>query len=315
MSNKTFSKRLLSSIKNALPNAMRTAWWVVKLTVCVSLVITILDYIGVVKWFSQLVTPIFTHIGLTGEAALAYVTGYFVNVYSAIAAVTTLDLSFRAITIIGVMCLCSHNIIIETAVQKKTGSSAIRMGILRTLAAFAAAFILNLVLPEATEKTTSVEHIATNNNIIEVLILWGKKTLILVLRMVTLIVLLTILQRILNEFGVMKILSKIFSPLLYIFGLPTKASFLWIIANTLGLAYGAAVMIEEIEQGRISKIESDLLNHHIAISHSNLEDLLLFVAIGASFWWLLIVRLFLAFIAVWIRRLELFFKHQYKLIG
>jgi hypothetical protein len=99
------------------------------------------------------------------------------------------------------------------------------------------------------------------------------------------------------------------------FSLPKKTTFLWIVANTLGLAYGAAVMIEETEQGGLTKIESDLLNHHIAISHSNLEDLLLFVAIGASVWWLMIVRLFLAFIVVWLRRLELHFKHQYKLIG
>jgi spore maturation protein SpmB len=131
--------------------------------------------------------------------------------------------------------------------------------------------------------------------------------------MVTLIVLLSILQRILNEFGVMKILSKILSPILRVFGLPVKTSFLWIVANTLGLAYGSAVMIEETEQGKISRIEADLLNHHIGISHSNLEDVLLFAAIGASLWWMIIIRLSLAFIAVWMRRIELYCRYKYSL--
>ncbi|MDR0754430.1 MAG: nucleoside recognition protein [Prevotellaceae bacterium] len=313
MSNASVKNRLKESIKNSFPSALRTAWWVIKLTVVVSLAVTVLDYLGVVKWFSQIFTPIFTHIGLTGESALAYITGYFVNIYSAIAVVTTLDLSFRSITIIAVMCLCSHNMIIETAVQKKTGSSAVRMCILRTVAAFISAFVLNLVLPEPQASHENIAQIAANNNIVEILQTWGISTLKLVIRMVAIIVLLTMLQRILNELGIVKTLSKILSPLLRIFGLPVKTSFLWIVANTLGLAYGAAVMIEETSQGKINKTETDLLNHHIAISHSNLEDILLFAAIGASFWWMIIIRLTLAFISVWIRRIELHCKHQYAL--
>ena len=50
--------------------------------------------------------------------------------------------------------------------------------------------------------------------------------------------------------------------------------------------------------------EADLLNHHIAISHSQLEDPLSFFAIGLPLWWLIWPRLLLAFIAVWIRRAE-----------
>jgi hypothetical protein len=306
-------KRLTDSIKNAFPSALRIAWWVVKLTVGVSFAVTILDYTGIVKWFSQIATPVFTHIGLTGESALAYITGYFVNIYSAIAVIGTLDLSFRAITIIAVMCLCSHNMVIETAVQKKTGSSALRMFILRTLAAFVSAFILNLVLPETEAENTNIAKAATNSNIVEVLQVWGISTIKLVIRMVILIIALTILQRVLNELGIVKILSDILSPVLRLFGLPAKTSFLWIVANTLGLAYGAAVMIEETSQGKINKTEADLLNHHIAISHSSLEDVLLFAAIGASFWWMITIRLSLAFVSVWIRRIELHFKHQYSL--
>lgn len=66
------------------------------------------------------------------------------------------------------------------------------------------------------------------------------------------------------------------------FGLPAKTAFLWIVANTLGLAYGAAVMIDETESGKITKKDVDLLNHHISISHSNLEDVFLVASVGAS---------------------------------
>jgi spore maturation protein SpmB len=123
--------------------------------------------------------------------------------------------------------------------------------------------------------------------------------------MFTLIMGLNILQKLLGEFGVIRWLSKILRPLLKVFGLPAKTSFLWIVANILGLAYGAAVMLEEVQQGKVSRRDVDLLNHHIAISHSNLEDVSLFLSVGVGLWWMLLPRWILAAVAVWIRRWEL----------
>lgn len=86
-------------------------------------------------------------------------------------------------------------------------------------------------------------------------------------------------------------------------GLPESTTFLWIVANSLGLAYGSAVMMEEVKEGRVTKKDADLLNYHVAISHSNLEDLLLFAAIGVSVLWMLIPRLIIAIAVVWGRKL------------
>jgi hypothetical protein len=101
------------------------------------------------------------------------------------------------------------------------------------------------------------------------------------------------------------------SPVLAIFGLPAKTSFLWIVANTLGLAYGAAVMIDETESGKITKKDVDLLNHHIAISHSNLEDVLLLASVGAAIWWMLIARWVFAMVLVWELRLEMAIRKKF----
>ena len=54
-----------------------------------SFVILLLQYFGFIEWISFWLTPLFSHFGLPGEAALAYVSGYFVNCYSAIAVMTT----------------------------------------------------------------------------------------------------------------------------------------------------------------------------------------------------------------------------------
>ena len=119
-----------------------------------------------------------------------------------------------------------------------------------------------------------------------------------------------ILQKILDEFGIIKWLEKPLKPLMILFGLPSQTSFSWIVANTLGLAYGSAVMINQVNEGKVTKNQADLLNHHIALSHSQLEDPLLFLTLGYSLFWLIIPRVIIAVIAVWLRRLEIYLKFR-----
>ena len=90
---------------------------------------------------------------------------------------------------------------------------------------------------------------------------------------------------------------------LMLLGVPHEAAFLWIVANTLGLAYGAGVIVDHVESGRLTREHANILNYHISISHSLLEDTCLFLAIGVSVWWITIPRIILAAIVVWIKRL------------
>ena len=313
---RNFFPRALTAAKAAIPGTARTAWWMVRLVVIISFGVEVLRYFGVVAWLSGLLSPCFEWIGLPGEASLVYISGYFGNVYTAVAVMSTLELSARAITILAVMVLCSHNMLIESVVQKKCGTPLLRIFVTRTLSAFILGFVMNLLMPDVEGTTSSVTTvpILAQPGIIDLLQNWAVSTSLLIIKMLCLIFGLSILQRLLSEFGVIRLLSKLFRPLLLIFGLPSRTSFLWIVANVLGLAYGSAVMIEEVKAGKISTEDADLLNHHIGISHSNLEDVLLVYAIGAFFWWLLLSRWAMSLVLVWERRFEqaLFIKFRQK---
>lgn len=270
-----FKTRFVNCVKLAGPSAFKTIWWLTKIMVILSFVILLLQYFGIIEWISYWLTPLFSHFGLPGEAALAYVSGYFVNCYSAIAVMTTLDLSARAATILSVMVLCSHNMIVETAVQHKTGSSVLSIVLIRTLSAFILAWVLNRIMPG------SFENIVVENSVQEQLTFavmlkqWALRTTKNVVTMALLVYLLTVLQKVLTEFGIIQYISRFLRPVMIFFGLSPKTAFLWLVSNTLGLAYGAGIMIEEAEKGETTKEENDLLNRHIGISHSNLEDQLL----------------------------------------
>lgn len=305
-----FSHRALAAAKSALPNAIKTSIWVVKITLAVSFAILFLKYFNIVPWINRYASPVFCNIGLPGEASLAFLSGYFTNVYTAIAVAVSLDLDPRTMTILGVMALCAHNMITETLVQKKTGTNAWWIVFVRTAAAFVLAAVLNLIL--GGEVVSNVVH-NTGQQQLEFLPLlkeWVITSFWLVLKMVSLIISLSILQKLLNEFGIIAALSKVLGPLMAFFGLGRKTSFLWIVANTLGLAYGAAIMIDEAQNGNISKRDIDFLNTHICSSHSNLEDLFLVSSIGAIWWIVLLSRWCFSFAIVWLLRAYYFVKDK-----
>ena len=304
-----FLARAIAASKPAIPAAARTCWWLVRLMTVVSLSVEILRYIGVISWISNFLSPFFELMGLPGEASLAFISGYFVNVYTAIAVMSSLDLNARSITILSVMILCAHNMIVESAVQKKCGTPLVRIFIIRTLSAVILGFVLNALMPGGEITATVKKSQIVSLGVWELFRNWAISTICLIIKMVLLIFSLSILQRLLSEFGVIRLLSKILRPLLVIFGLPARTSFLWIVANVLGLAYGAALMIEETKTGKISRDDADLLNHHIGVSHSNLEDVLLLYAAGAAFWWMLLSRWVMAMILVWERRIEKLLNH------
>jgi hypothetical protein len=89
-------------------------------------------------------------------------------------------------------------------------------------------------------------------------------------------------------------------PLTFINGLPEKTSFMWMAGIFFGLAYGSGVLIAEARTGNVDKDSLVRLNLSLGISHSLIEDTFLFVAIGASLFWVLIPRMLAAAAMVWI---------------
>lgn len=273
----------------------------------VSFGVLLLNYTGILALVSGYLAPAFEFLGLPGESAFVLLTSIFANIYTAIAVISSLELEGRVVTILAAMCLVSHAFVIETVVLKKTGSSMSRMILLRLVSSFVLGLFLNWVLPADSFHAQS-SGIVFQESFQVMFLLWLKSSLILSLKVILVIGLLMILQRILEVFGVIKWLSRILAPLQLVMGLPDSTSFSWIVANTLGLSYGSAIMIEQVDKGKMTKVDADLLNHHIAVSHSQLEDPLLFAAIGAPLAWLIIPRFLLGIIVVWLYRLELYLR-------
>ena len=213
-------KKISKCVATTLPKATKTCLWMLKITLPISLLIRLMQYYGAIDVIGTATSSLFPLLGLPAESAVVFFTSCCLPIYAPIALMATIDLTIRQATILSLMCLVSHNLPVECAIAKKTGSSF---------------------------------------------------TTIFVLRVASSVILATIL---------------------------------WLVGNIIGLSYGSAIMINMVSEGKIEKYEADLANRHLAISHSLLEDTVLFASLGVCAWWLLLFRIPLAIIAVWAKRLS-----------
>lgn len=275
----------------------------------ISFGVFLLDWFGGLEVVSRALSPVMEALDLPGSAALVYVSSMLINLYSAIAVMGNLDLSPASVTTLALMTLIAHNFLIELAVMRTTGSNPLRMFLLRVVASLVAAWALSVLLPasmrESVVTVTPPIETVMSRTFAAAAVGWLESTGLLIGRVTLIVLALMIGERLLQALGVIRWLGDKLRPLMVVFGLPRETAFLWLVSNTLGLGYGAGVLRKEVTEGRLSQANGDLLNHHMAVSHSLLEDTLLFVALGVPAVWIVVPRVILAVAAVWLRRAEL----------
>ena len=285
----------------ALPSTWKSASWLLKLMIPISLAVTLLQHYGVLEWIAGYLHPVFVHLGLPGASAVAFISGASAGTYAGIAAMMSMPLTMRQATILAMMIALCHALPMECAVNRKTGSSFWEMAVLRIVMAFVCAFLLNLILPEAAESYIYLGA-AADSTIGEVMATWVVSQLKMSLMVFLIIYVLMIIQRLIEAYSLLRPLSEFFAPMMRVFGLPRQSAYMWLVGNVLGISYGSAVMLELEEKGIISRDDANDVNFHLIMNHSLLEDTIVFGATGISALLLVATRVSFAIVLVWSRR-------------
>ncbi|QOR66203.1 hypothetical protein IM538_20945 [Cytobacillus suaedae] len=288
---------MVDTLKRGLVVGLKTTWTLGKVIFPITLIVTLLQYTPVLGWIINLITPIMGWFGLSGEAAIPFVIGNFLNLYAAIGAILTLDLTVKEVFILAVMLSFSHNLIVESTVAAKVGIKVWVVVCVRLGLAFFSAFIINLTWQGGGELaqygfiTRSDELVSGWFNI---LVEGLEKASIGVFQLAIIVIPLMVAIQVMKDLQWLSVFSKWMSPVTKLLGMKENTSTTLAAGLFFGLAYGAGVMIQAVKEDNVSKKDVTLAFIFLVACHAVVEDTLIFIPLGIPVLPLLIIRLVVA---------------------
>lgn len=285
-------------IKQGIGKGFRTFLWLMKILAPISLGVALLEWSGLMAYLEGFLSPMMGLLSLPSQAALPIVAGLAVGPGAALAAMAVLPLTKAQMTLLGVFILIAHSFPQECAIQGKTGFHPLKAALVRLLAATLAVLAVAPFLDLSQAASGSLALAAEARSLSAMLLDWLSDLAHLAVFLFCLVMLLMTLLEAIRAKGWIDPIVRFLSPLLRALGLSPQAGVLWVTAALFGLAFGAAVLVEEAESGRISPRDLETLHVSIGINHGLFDDPSLFLSLGINPFWLYIPRLLLAVIAV-----------------
>ncbi|WP_346243425.1 nucleoside recognition domain-containing protein [Shouchella clausii] len=287
----------MGMVKRGLLSGLSTTWTLGKIIFPVTLIVTLLGYTPLLDWLAKLIAPLMGLIGLPGEAAIPLVIGNVLNLYAGIGAILTFDFTVKEVFILAIMLSFSHNLIIESAVATKVGVRVSVIVAVRIFLAVAAAFIINLVWSGGSEQAVYglASAQAPQATGVMGMVADGLWTAFLgVVQLAAIVIPLMLVVQIMRERNWLAVISKSLAPLTRLIGVGENTAVTLASGLTIGLAYGAGVMIDAVKEDRVKKKDLYVVFIFLVACHAVVEDTLVFLVLGIQVWPLLVIRLLTA---------------------
>lgn len=303
---------MVNSLKTGLKAGLQTTWTLGKVIFPITLIVSLLQYTPVLGWIVQLISPLMRIFGLSGEAAIPLVIGNFLNLYAGIGAILSLELTVKEVFILALMLSFSHNLLVESTVAAKVGLKLWIILLVRLGLAFVSAIVVNLTW-QGGGKTAQYGFVSQSsdnpNGWLEIIGLALQKATLGIIQLALIVIPLLVVIQLLKDYGLLDVFTRWMAPVTRMLGMKENTSMTLVAGLTIGLAYGAGVMIQAVKEDGVSYKDLTLAFIFLVSCHAVVEDTLIFIPLGIPVWPLLVTRLSVAIIltmtiaAIW-RKLE-----------
>lgn len=294
----------LQSVQKGLKVGLQTVWTLGKIIFPVTLVVAFLQHTPVLPWIIELVTPLMGLFGLSGDAAIPLVIGNFLNLYAAIGAILTLDLTVKEVFIIAVMLSFSHNMFVEASVVTRVGVKLWIALVIRIGLAVVSGIIINLVWQGGGQiaKYGLIQQgdQETVTGLLDISVNAVQTALLGIFQLAIMVIPLMVVIQILKDLKWLDVFSKWMGPVTRSLGMKENTSTTLVAGILFGLAYGAGVMIQAVKEDGVSKKDVTKAVIFLAACHAVVEDTLIFVPLGIPVLPLLLIRLVMAILITFI---------------
>lgn len=287
----------MNTLKRGVLTGLSTTWELGKIVFPITMIVKILQYTPILPWIIELLAPLMRWIGLPGEAAIPLVMGNFVNIYAAIGAILSLDLTVKHVFILAMMISFSHNLFIESSVAAKLGLKLWIIVCIRFGLAVFSAVLINL-LWKGGGAPAQYGWVSSSNEVLsgwdQILLSSVQGAVLGVLQIAIIVIPIMIFIQILKDFNWLDSISRWLSPMTRFLGMKENTSMTLAAGLVFGLAYGAGVMLQSYREDGVSQRDMYLATIFLVSSHAVVEDTLVFVPLGIPVWPLLLLRLSVA---------------------
>lgn len=260
----------------------------------VTVVVSVVRYTPLYEGLISGLTPLMGVIGLPGEAAVPLVLGNLLNLYAAIGAILSMDLSVKEVFILALMLGFSHGLPVETAICRRIGVSATLVIGFRVTVAVAAAAIVNLTWSGGEEKA-SYGLVAASpespSGALETVTSALVTATVGVFQLALIVVPVMLFIQVLKDLGVLDGFARLVRPLMRPLGVAPRGAVTMAGGLIFGLAFGAGVIIEQVREQKFEKRELTLMMLFLCACHAVVEDTLIFIPLGINVGYLLLIRL------------------------
>lgn len=289
----------MDTLKKGVTAGFQTAWKLSKFIFPITFIVTLLQFTPVLPWLIDIISPMMGVFGLPGEAAIPLVLGTTLNLYSGIAGILSLELTVKEVFTLAVMLSFAHSMFIETAVALRVGVKLWVVLVVRFGLAFLSAIAINLLWDGGGEiaKYGMMPETTTNPEGWGAIVLLGLERASLgIFQLIIIVLPLMIVVQFLRDYGYLMKLSKMLAPWTKVIGVKPNASVTLVTGLVIGLAYGAGVMIQAVEEDGVSKKDATLSFIFLVACHAVVEDTLIFAPLGIPILPLLAIRVVTAFV-------------------
>lgn len=276
-----------------IKQGLQVTWTLSKVIFPITVFVTILQHTPILNWLVQLVTPLMNGLGLSGEAAIPLVLGNTLNLYAGIAAIVSFEFTVKEVFIMAVMLSFSHNLFIESSVASRVGIKwPIVVGI-RMILAIVSAWVIHLFWQggEGLAQYGLLNRASSTPETWFAIGIEGFQTaFVSVLQLAMIVIPLMVVLQFFRELGWMEKISKRLAPFTKAMGMEQNASMTLVAGLSIGLAYGAGVMVQAVKEDGVSKKDMYLAFIFLVSCHAVVEDTLVFIPLGIPVWPLLLIR-------------------------
>lgn len=272
----------------------------VRVMVPALLIVKGLELAGATAWIAWVLSPLMQLVGLPEGVGIVWAAALLTNLYTAMAVYAGFaageSLTVAQVTVLGVLMLVAHSLPVEGAVAKAVGvrwraTLALRLG-----GALGLGALLNLAFSAGGWLQAPARMLwqpqASENG----LAAWALDQLVMLGWILVIIAALMALLRLLRLLGIERLMHALLAPVLRGIGIRREAANITIVGATLGISFGAGLLIREARSGTLSRRDIFLTMAFLGLCHSVIEDTLLILVLGADLSGILWARLAFALI-------------------